>query len=125
MIEGFSRPPIAPEKLSAESKMDSVIITGLRYVLHGWPEVKDDGDMRIFSGRRSELSIHKGCLLWGNWRVVIPATLRQEVMTLLHANHPGITVMKACARSHVWWPGMDAEIENCVKRCQRCHGTTA
>ncbi|XP_060097587.1 uncharacterized protein K02A2.6-like, partial [Heteronotia binoei] len=34
--------------------------------------------------------------------------------------HPGIVRMKALARSYVWWPGMDGEIENWVRRCSTC-----
>ncbi|XP_033004085.1 uncharacterized protein LOC117046393, partial [Lacerta agilis] len=32
----------------------------------------------------------------------------------------GIVRMKALARSYVWWPGIDAEIEGWVKRCEPC-----
>ena len=28
--------------------------------------------------------------------------------------------MKSLAQSYVWWPGMDAEIEQTVKCCQSC-----
>ena len=28
--------------------------------------------------------------------------------------------MKAIARSFVWWPGMDKQIENCVQQCSKC-----
>ena len=28
--------------------------------------------------------------------------------------------MKALARSHVWWPSMDSEIELCVRSCASC-----
>ena len=28
--------------------------------------------------------------------------------------------MKALARSYIWWPGMDVEIEECFKKCARC-----
>ncbi|XP_060117940.1 uncharacterized protein K02A2.6-like, partial [Heteronotia binoei] len=38
----------------------------------------------------------------------------------LHETHPGIVRMKALARSYVWWPGMDGEIETWVRRCQTC-----
>ncbi|XP_060113007.1 uncharacterized protein K02A2.6-like, partial [Heteronotia binoei] len=66
-----------------------------------------------------ELSTHKGCLLWGN-RVVIPKPLQDQVLRALHEAHPGIVRMKALARSYVWWPGLDAEIEAWVKRCLTC-----
>ncbi|XP_053230834.1 uncharacterized protein K02A2.6-like [Podarcis raffonei] len=38
----------------------------------------------------------------------------------LHVSHPGIIPMKALARSYVWWPGIDSEIEGWVKRCEPC-----
>jgi len=28
--------------------------------------------------------------------------------------------MKALARSHFWWPGMDKEVENLAKSCIGC-----
>ena len=28
--------------------------------------------------------------------------------------------MKGVARSYVWWPGMDADIESCTKTCESC-----
>ena len=34
--------------------------------------------------------------------------------------HPGITRMKGLARSYVWWPGMDAAIEDRAKECYLC-----
>lgn len=62
---------------------------------------------------------YKGCLLWGA-RVVIPESLRSKTLKLLHANHPGIRVTKALARSHVWWPNIDKYIEQMVKNCRKC-----
>ncbi|XP_060092539.1 uncharacterized protein K02A2.6-like, partial [Heteronotia binoei] len=62
---------------------------------------------------------HKGCLLWGS-RVVIPPPLQRRVLESLHETHLGIVRMKALARSYVWWPGMDGEIESWVRRCQTC-----
>ena len=33
----------------------------------------------------------------------------------------GMARMKAMARSHVWWPGIDSDIEDTVRECQQCH----
>ena len=35
----------------------------------------------------------------------------------IHQAHPDITRMKGLARSFVWWPGMDSDLENKVKLC--------
>ena len=38
----------------------------------------------------------------------------------LHKTHPGVSKMKALARSYVWWPHMDKEIEEVVRTCENC-----
>ncbi len=34
--------------------------------------------------------------------------------------HPGITRMKTLARSYVWWPSINAELEKCGRECVDC-----
>ena len=41
-------------------------------------------------------------------------------MSELHENHPGIVRMKALARSYIWWPNIDNDIEMTVKLCNSC-----
>ena len=67
----------------------------------------------------SELSVQDGCLLRGN-RIVVPPEGRDKVMELLHSGHPGNSRMKSLARSFVWWPGIDHDLEEKVKRCDAC-----
>jgi len=43
---------------------------------------------------------------------------------MLHEAHPGIGRMKGFARGYVWWPGIDEEMENCVKGCEACQITS-
>ncbi|XP_015278794.1 PREDICTED: uncharacterized protein K02A2.6-like, partial [Gekko japonicus] len=59
------------------------------------------------------------CLLWGN-RVIVPQRWREKVLKSLHEGHPGMVHMKALARGYVWWPGMDADIEEWVRGCTPC-----
>ena len=78
--------------------------------------------------RKDELSVPDGCVLCGA-RHVIPHQRRQRVMSELHAAHPGINRMEGFARSYVWWPGMDRDLENLVRKCTTCqehqHGPVA
>ena len=67
----------------------------------------------------TDLSVHDGCLLGGN-RVVIPPTGRQQAMDLFHNGHPGASRMKSLARSYIWWPDMDRDLEIRVKECEAC-----
>lgn len=69
--------------------------------------------------RRESLSVVDNCLMFGE-RVVIPSILRQRVLRQFHSGHPGIGRMKSIARSFAYWPGMDAEVEQYVRRCRHC-----
>ncbi|KAL3123975.1 hypothetical protein niasHT_003682 [Heterodera trifolii] len=74
------------------------------------------------SHRFSEKGKHfgiEGCLLFQN-RVIVPQSLRNRMLKSLHMAHPGIVRMKALARQHVYWPGMDSEIERIVRQCEEC-----
>lgn len=63
--------------------------------------------------------MQEGVLLWG-LRVVVPRSLRAQVLELIHKSHPGETRCKQFARSYVWWPGIDSDIERTVQACKSC-----
>lgn len=74
--------------------------------------------------RQHELSLLKGCLLWGS-RVLVPASLRGSILSALHEDHPGIAYMKSLGRSYVWWPKLDNNIAHLVSGCSQCQLSSA
>ncbi|XP_028156191.1 uncharacterized protein K02A2.6-like [Ostrinia furnacalis] len=46
--------------------------------------------------------------------------MRKEMLRRIHEGHLGIEKCKRRARDVMWWPGMGAEIEECVQRCEVC-----
>lgn len=91
------------------------------YVQNQWPhDIKLMTDFeRNFFSRRLELSVEKGCLLWGH-RVVIPISLQARMLMEIHATHFGIVKMKKLAKSYIWWPNLDSEIEEITSSCKTC-----
>jgi hypothetical protein len=67
---------------------------------------------------RSELTCLGNIVIRGT-RIVIPKSLRHQVLELAHEGHQGIVKTKQRLRTKVWWPGIDAEAE---KKC-RCNGS--
>ncbi|XP_057317075.1 uncharacterized protein K02A2.6-like [Hydractinia symbiolongicarpus] len=57
--------------------------------------------------------------MWGS-RVIIPSSLRPQLLGQFHQSHTWITGMKSLARSFVRWSKMDSEIELTVKNCKTC-----
>lgn len=57
--------------------------------------------------------------MWGH-RVVVPKSLQKQMLNELHSIHFGIVKMKAMARSFVWWPSIDSDIEEISKSCKFC-----
>ena len=51
---------------------------------------------------------------------MVPPKKCEQIMAELHDTHPGITLMKAVARSLVWWPGLETDLEQMVKSCESC-----
>ena len=63
--------------------------------------------------------MHDG-LLVKNTRIVIPESMRKEIIELNHAGHQGITKSRERANSSVWWPKMSEEITQRVRNCRIC-----
>ena len=96
------------------------------YVREGWPskshtdDASTDGySVNDFRKMNSSLSVVHGCLLHGT-RIVIPASLKSQVLQLLHIGHFGMQRMKQLARTAVYWPGIDNDIMDVSHQCSTC-----
>jgi hypothetical protein len=110
--------PVTAAKVSHWTDRDPTLSKVKKYAMQGWP-VNPEEELVAYTRRQNELSIQQGCLLWGS-RVIVPPQGREDVLKELHFCHPGIVRMKALARSHTWWPGIDDEIEAEVRNCSTC-----
>jgi hypothetical protein len=113
--------PVTSAEIQWETRKDKVLASVLNQTMNGW-ENTDKKTLNPYYNRRNEITVSHGCLMWGI-RVIIPVKFRTRILELLHSSHPGVVKMKALARSHVWWPGIDHEIEKLVKSCTGCQTT--
>ncbi|XP_046612657.1 uncharacterized protein K02A2.6-like [Neodiprion virginianus] len=102
------------------TREDETLSKVIRYCMDGWEEKSPiDESLKTFWSERESLTIDQGCVLWGH-RVVIPNKLREIVLKELHYSHFGVTRMKALARSFVWWPEINKQIELITQACRAC-----
>jgi len=112
--------PVTDKQIAEQSRKDPVIAAAIDYAMKGWPaHCPDDDRLRPYFNRRDQLSVDRGCLLWGA-RVVVPPKFQDKLLHELHETHPGIVRMKSMARAYFWFPNMDLAIETLVKSCPAC-----
>ena len=99
---------------------DEACQTITKYCQSGWPEKqKVDAGVKPYYPIAAELSVENGLLMRG-CRIVIPPSLRKEMLARIHTGHQGIVKCRERGRQSVWWPGMSRELEELVKNCPEC-----
>ena len=125
LLEKMDEFPVIVSQIRTWTNKDPLLSRVRKLVQCGFPEhLKSDNDLKPYLQRRFELSVQDQVLLWGQ-RVVVPPQGRTRVLDELHNAHPGIARMKALARSLVWWPGIDAALEDKVQTCSICQESRA
>ena len=119
LLEMGGRGPISSNTIAIETSRDKTLSRILNWALRGWPTGSIPSDLQPFRTCQNSISVYRGCLLRDS-RVIIPTKLRKTILDELHTGHPGMVRMKALARSYVWWPGIQNEIESYVKLCSPC-----
>ena len=68
---------------------------------------------------RHGLSIVNDVLLFRD-RIVIPPSLQQRLISIVHEGHQGIVRTKQRLRQKVWWPGLNHNVESFIQSCHGC-----
>ena len=75
--------------------------------------------MKAYYPYKASLTADDGIIMYGS-RILIPSSLRMEMLERLHTGHQRITKCKRLAQQSTWWPGMSTQIEEMVKQCRVC-----
>ena len=108
------------EELRCQQHEDEVTRQLMKYCSEGWPDrSRLTGSLHPYWPERSELTILQGLLMKGN-RLVIPVSMRLDVLDRIHEAHQGITKCRERAKASVWWPGLSKQLEELVNNCSTC-----
>lgn len=75
--------------------------------------------LKPFWNVRSDLSSHEGLVLKTD-QIVIPVSMRKEVLDSIHKGHLGISRCVERAKNAVYWPGYINQITDLVESCAVC-----
>ena len=76
-------------------------------------------DICSFFDYRESLTIIDGMVMKEK-RIVIPESLRNDALKVLHKSHMGIVETKECASTSMFWPKIYSNIENYLSTCCLC-----
>ena len=124
LLNHLSATTVTSKHIRRWTDTDPTLARVRQYILKGWPTTQLGEEFKPFKSRKSELTVLNGCIIW-RARVIVPTNGQKSVLEELHEAHLGASKMKALARSYIWWPKMDDEIEKVARKCSYCQQTSA
>ena len=102
--------PITSEKygkMISETKRDESMKELKNLVMNGWPDHKQQlpEAVKPYWNFREEIHCADGLMFKGNC-IVVPSSMRKEILNKIHDSHLGIEKCRRRARAVVYWPGM-------------------
>ena len=87
----------------------------------GWPINRQEVpvELRKYWDAKDCLAVLDG-IVYKKMRIVVPLSLINHMLRLIHSIHTGIVKRKCRYREVLYWPGMSADIETVVKDCKKC-----
>ena len=120
-LTGFSS--ISVEKFHQHTANDPDLKLLIDHINNGFPDTsaKCPECIHPYFSFRDELSTCNGLVLKGNNRVVVPASLRQQAVNLLHNKaHLGLCKTLEPACMCMYWPGITDDIKESISACKAC-----
>ena len=92
------------------------------FVEFGWPDHLKDVDQSVASywDFKEYICVSDDLLFKGD-RLIVPESMRAEMLKAIHQGHFGSEACKRRAREVLFWPKMSQDIETEVKTCEICN----
>ena len=100
------------------TRADDMLQELIQFIVAGWPSTRGDTPENIHPvwNFRDELSVVDGIILKSS-QIVIPITLRSQILDQLHYSHLGIEKTRNMAKSTVYWPNINCDDETMIQSC--------
>ena len=115
------------KKIKEAAKSDSQYKQLYKAIMHSSFSAEKSDEIPVlkeFHSVKDRLSIVNEAIMYGfednNLRILVPKSLRTQVMKNMHAANQGSSSMLARARQSVYCPGMDRDINSHCESCLQC-----
>ena len=121
-VQAIDSLPVSEPKLQQiieQQELDNIIVGVKSYTRNGWPEGVD-GELNYYWKERSYLGLIDDLLVF-NDRIVIPSSMRREVMKKIHDDgNLSLSKCRIRAQNAVWWPEISEELSRFIEHCSFC-----
>ena len=110
------------ERVKEAAIVDEECVSLVTQITDGFPDQKNNLPpiLHKFWGMREDLYVVDGVPFKGR-KMLIPSSLRPQVLEGLHAANQGVTGMLSNARTRFFWPGLDAAVRQLRDHCRQCN----
>ena len=112
---------ISIEEIQQTSLQDDHLQQLKKFIIAGWPNTKDElhTNIRPYWPYRDKIVVIDGVIHKGRC-IVIPDSLKQQVLAWLCTSHMGIEKTKLLAHDSVFQSNINANIKAYIKHCATC-----
>ncbi len=100
---------------------NQIMDENIHTIQEGWPNHKlsVDQSIREYWPICDIINSQNGLLLCRE-RLIVPSSIRNEMLWKIHKHHLGIEKCKRKARDLLYWLGMNSQIHDLVSKCNTC-----
>ena len=120
ILESFPATERKLDELRLHQQNDEVYRKLFELCTEGWPDKTTlNTSLKPYWSEGATITAQRGLVL-KDQRIIIPSSLRLDILDKIHAGHQGIRKCRERARDSVWWPGLSKHIEDTVTICTTC-----
>ena len=124
LIQCLPATPNQLERIRKAQLEDPCLSKVISYTLQGWPDniaEEDTFGLLPYWAARSHLSVVDSSLLTYGGRIVIPCSMRKEMLSRIHDDgHLSLHKCRQRVQESVWWPAVASDLKDWIEKCMFC-----
>lgn len=105
-------------KIAEHTERDPILSQVVNALEYGW-ESDRARNLKPYYHFRGEIAEVDGVLLKGS-KIIIPESLKEEMLTIIHEGHMSAGKCQERARQVVYWPNINRDIDTKISKCEVC-----